>query len=92
LTLSAVGKATLSAGGWLTVSSLVKTSVFGGMLMLNSGTPLPPKPVIPPTLSPKADTTLQGGVWNTGGVIMTGCTVTPAHEPWTDANGQRPKK
>jgi hypothetical protein len=93
LTLSAIGKATLSAGGWLTVSSVAKTSVIGGvMLTLNSSTPIPPKPVLPPTLTPKPDTKLQGGIWNTGGVIMTGCTVTPAHEPWTDANGQRPKK
>jgi hypothetical protein len=92
LTLSAVGKASLVAGGLLDLSSALKTSVFGGMLMLNSGKPGIPKPVIPPTLTPKPDTKLQGGIWNTGGVIMTGCTVTPAHEPWTDANGQRPKK
>jgi hypothetical protein len=92
LTLSAVGKASLTAGGWLSLSSVVKTSVFGGMLMLNSGKPGVPSPVTPPTVTPKPDTKLQGGVWNTGGVIMTACTVAPAHEPWTDANGQRPKK
>jgi len=92
LTLSAVGKASLTAGGWLSLSSVVKTSVFGGMLMLNSGKPGVPMPVTPPTVTPKPDTKLQGGVWNTGGVIMTACTVAPAHEPWTDANGQRPKK
>jgi hypothetical protein len=93
LSLSAVGKASLTAGGWLNMSSLGKTSVNGPVaLLLNSGTPLPPLPVTPPTLTPKPDTKLQGGVWNTGGVIMTGCTVTPAHEPWTDADGQRPKK
>jgi hypothetical protein len=49
-------------------------------------------PVTPPTVTPKSDTKLQGGIWNTGGVIMTGCTVAPAHEPWLDANGQRPRK
>jgi hypothetical protein len=92
LTLSAVGKASLTAGGWLSLSSVVKTSVFGGMLMLNSGKPGVPTPVLIPSLNPKTDTTLQGGVWNTGGIITTGCTVAPAHEPWTDANGQRPKK
>lgn len=92
LTLSAVGKASLVAGGLLDLSSALKTSVFGGMLLLNSGKPGIPMPVTPPTLNTKPDTTLQGGVWNTGGVILTGCTVVPAHEPWTDANGQRPKK
>ena len=92
LTLSAMGRASLTAGGWLSMSSLIKTSVTGGMLMLNSSTPLPPFPVLPPTVTPKPDTKLQGGIWNTGGVIMTACTVAPAHEPWTDANGQRPKK
>jgi len=92
LTLSAVGKASLVAGGLLDLSSALKTSVFGGMLMLNSGKPGIPMPVTPPTVTPKPDTKLQGGIWNTGGVIMTACTVAPAHEPWTDANGQRPKK
>jgi hypothetical protein len=93
LTLSAVGKASLVAGGWLTVSSVAKTSVIGGALLtLNSSKPSVPKPVLPPTVTPKPDTKLQGGIWNTGGVIMTGCTVAPAHEPWLDANGQRPRK
>jgi hypothetical protein len=92
LTLSAVGKASLVAGGILDLSSALKTSVFGGMLLLNSGKPSIPMPVTPPTVTPKPDTKLQGGIWNTGGVIMTACTVAPAHEPWTDANGQRPKK
>jgi hypothetical protein len=92
LTLSAVGKASLTAGGWLNLSSVAKTSVFGGMLLLNSGKPGVPMPVTPPTVTPKSDTKLQGGIWNTGGVIMTGCTVAPAHEPWLDANGQRPRK
>lgn len=92
LTLSAVGKASLVAGGLLDLSSALKTSVFGGILALNSGKPGIPMPVTPPTVTPKPDTKLQGGVWNTGGVIMTACTVAPAHEPWTDANGQRPRK
>jgi hypothetical protein len=93
LTLSAVGRASLTAGGWLSLSSQIKTSInSNGMLMLNSGLALPPFPVLPPTVTPKPDTKLQGGVWNTGGVIMTACTVAPAHEPWLDANGQRPKK
>ena len=92
LSLSAVGRATLVAGGLLNLSSALKTSVFGGMLLLNSGKPSIPMPVTPPTVTPKSDTKLQGGIWNTGGVIMTGCTVAPAHEPWLDANGQRPRK
>lgn len=92
LSLSAIGRASLTAGGWLSLSSMIKTSVNGGMLLLNSGTPLPPFPVLPPTGTPKTDTKLVGGLWQTGGVIMTGCTVAPAHEPWTDASGKRPKK
>lgn len=92
LSLSAMGKASLSAGGWLTVSSLVKASINATMLTLNTGTPFPPKPVLPPTITPKTDTILSGSAWVSGGVIMTGCTVAPAHEPWTDASGKRPKK
>lgn len=92
LTLSAMGKASLSAGGWLSVSSLVKTSINGGLLTLNTGKSLPPKPVLPPTVTPKTDTKLSGGLWQTGGVIMTACTVAPAHEPWTDGSGKRPRK
>jgi hypothetical protein len=92
LSLSAVGRASLTAGGWLSLSSMVKTSVNGGILTLNTGTPLPPLPVVPPVPTPKTDTKLVGGLWQTGGIIMTGCTVAPAHEPWTDASGKRPKK
>jgi hypothetical protein len=92
LTLSAIGKASLSAGGFLSLSSLIKTKINGAMLTLNSGAPTPPMPVTPPTLTPKADTKLVGKSWQTGGVIMTGCTVVPAHEPWTDGNGKRPRK
>ena len=92
LTLSALGKASLTAGGLLDVSSLIKTTVFGGMLLLNSGKPGIPSPVTPPTTTPKTDTKLAGGLWVSGGTIVTGCTVAPAHEPWTDASGKRPKK
>lgn len=92
LSLSAMGKASLNAGGYLSMSSLVKTSVDGGMLLLNTGKPFPPMPVTPPTLNPKTGTVLSNGVWTSGGSIMTGCTVAPAHEPWTDASGKRPKK
>jgi hypothetical protein len=92
LNLSAMGKATLSAGGWLSMSSLVKTSINGGLLTLNTGSPFPPKPVLPPTPKALTDTKLSGGLWQSGGVIITGCTVAPAHEPWTDASGKRPKK
>jgi hypothetical protein len=92
LTLSALGRASLTAGGWLRLSSTIKTSVNGGMLMLNSGAPLPPFPVLPPTATPKTDTKLSGGLWQSGGIIMTGCTVAPAHEPWLDASGKRPRK
>jgi hypothetical protein len=92
LSLSAMGKASLNAGGYLSMSSLVKTSVDGGMLLLNTGKPFPPMPVTPPTLNPKTGTVLSNGVWTSGGAIMTGCTVAPAHEPWTDASGKRPKK
>lgn len=92
LSLSAMGKASLTAGGWLSISSAVKASINSTMLTLNTGTPIPPMPVTPPTLNPKTDTVLSNGVWNSGGSIMTGCTVAPAHEPWTDASGKRPKK
>jgi hypothetical protein len=92
LTLSALGKASLTAGGILSMSSALKTDIFGGMLLLNSGKPGIPFPVTPPTVTPKTDTKLSGGLWQSGGVIMTGCTVAPAHEPWLDANGKRPRK
>jgi len=92
MTLSALGKASLTAGGLLDLSSALKTSVFGGMLLLNSGKPGIPFPVTPPTVTPKTDTKLSGGLWQSGGVIMTGCTVAPAHEPWLDSNGKRPRK
>lgn len=92
LTLSAIGKASLTAGGFLTMSSAVKTSVFGGVLLLNSGAPGVPMPVLPPTTKFLTDTKLQGTAWATGGIITTGCTVAPAHEPWLDADGKRPKK
>lgn len=92
LTLSAVGKATLSAGGWLSVSSLVKTSINGGLLTLNTGTPFPPTPVTLPPTKFLTDTKFNGKAWASGGVIVTGCSVVPAHEPWGDADGKRPKK
>ncbi len=92
LTLSAVGKASLVAGGLLDLSSALKTSVFGGMLLLNSGKPGVPMPVLIPDTKALSDTKLSGGLWQSGGIITTGCTVAPAHEPWTDANGKRPRK
>jgi len=93
LSLSSVGKASLTAGGWLTVSSVVKTTVSGGMLLLNpSPVGIPPMPVLPPTPKVLTDTVLQGTAWVSGGMITTGCTVAPAHEPWLDKDGKRPKK
>lgn len=92
LSLSAIGKASLIAGGMLDLSSALKTSVFGGMLMLNTGKPGIPMPVTPPTTKTLTDTKLVGGTWQSGGIITTGCTVAPAHEPWVDGNGKRPKK
>ena len=92
LTLSAIGKASLTAGGMLSMSSALKTSVFGGMLLLNSGAPGVPMPVLPPTTKFLTDTKLQGTAWVSGGIITTGCTVAPAHEPWLDKDGKRPKK
>lgn len=92
LSLSAIGRASLTAGGWLSVSSLIKTSINGGLITLNSDTPWPPLPVLPPTPKFLTDTKLQGSAWATGGIITTGCTVAPAHEPWLDADGKRPKK
>lgn len=92
LSLSAVGKASLTAGGWLNVSSLIKTSVSGTMLTLNGSAPLPPLPVIPPTTKFLTDTKFNGKAWISGGVIVTGCSVVPAHEPWVDSAGKRPKK
>jgi hypothetical protein len=92
LSLSAMGKVSVSAGGWLSMSSLIKTSINGTMLTLNSGAPLPPLPVLPPTPNFKTDTILAGNKWVSGGIIATGCTVVPAHEPWLDSGGKRPKK
>jgi hypothetical protein len=92
LTLSAVGKASLVAGGLLDLSSALKTSVFGGMLLLNSGKPGIPFPVTPPTTKALTDTVLTGNKWTAGGVLTTGCSIAPCHEPWTDASGKRPKK
>lgn len=92
LTMSAIGKASLVAGGMLSLSSVAKTSVWGGMLMLNSGKPGVPMPVTPPTTKFLTDTTFNGTAWVSGGVIVTGCSVAPAHEPWVDSSGKRPKK
>lgn len=93
LSLSALGKASLSAGGWLSVSSLVKTSVNGGILLLNTGAPFPPLPVTPPSMNFLKDVKFAGGRWvPMPGALQSGCTVAPAHEPWTEGNGERPKK
>jgi len=93
LSLSAIGKASLTAGGMLTMSSPGITSVIGmSQLLLNSGKPGIPMPVIPPVTKFLTDTKLQGTAWVSGGLITTGCTVAPAHEPWLDKDGKRPKK
>lgn len=93
LSLSAVGKASLTAGAKLSMSSAGITSVVGlTQLLLNSGNPGIPMPVLPPTTKALTDTKLQGSAWASGGVIVTGCTVAPAHEPWVDKDGKRPKK
>lgn len=92
LALSAMGKASLIAGGMLDVSAIGKTNIFGGMLMLNSGKPGVPLPVLPPTPKTLTDTVLVGGQWQAAGIVTSGCTVVPAHEPWVDSSGKRPAK
>lgn len=93
LSLSAVGKASLTSGVMLDLSSVGKTSVFGGMLMLNTGKPGVPLPVIPPIQNYLTDTTFFDGKWVTvPGILSSGCTVAPSHEPWLDEKGKRPKK
>lgn len=92
LSLSSMGKASLVAGGQMSVSGIGKTSIFGGMLMLNTGSPGVPLPVTPPTTKSLPDTKLVGSSWQAVGTIASGCTVAPAHEPWVDSSGKRPKK
>lgn len=92
LLLSGVAGATLSAGGAVNVSSIGLTNIFGSMIMLNSGLPVPPKPSLPTPTVFLPDVTWGGKTWTYNpGSISTICSLVPSHEPWIDpSTGKRP--
>ena len=94
MNLSSMGLVNMSGGYSVTVGSLGKTSVSGTMLLLNTppGLSVPPLPVLPPMAQTVQDTILSGGNWVPNlGALQTACSVVPCHEPWVDADGNRPK-
>jgi hypothetical protein len=93
LSLSALGKATLSADGMVSVSGVAVTSIFGGVLKLNTGGPSPALPTLPPKLNTLPDVDYNGTTWEYApGALQSICTTVPAHEPWIDpTSGKRPK-
>ena len=91
--MSSDGFASVSAGGYLnlaggascSIGSVGDTSITGAMILLNSGKPAIPKPVVPtiPNLLP--DVAHNGSNWQlTPGAVGSICSVVPAHEPWID--------
>ena len=92
LSLSAVGKASLTADGMVSISSIASTSIFGGILKLNTGAPSPALPALPPKLKTLPDVSFNGTTWQySPGALQTICTKAPAHEPWIDpSTGNRP--
>jgi hypothetical protein len=92
LSLSAIGMASLAAGGKLSVGAAGATSITGAMVLLNSGPPAVPMPPIPTMPKSVQDTQFNGTIWQSiPGALETICTVAPAHEPWVDSDGKRPK-
>lgn len=83
--VSAVGILNLAGGASCLVGSLGDTSITGAMILLNSGLPAIPKPVVPTVPNLLPDITYNGSNWSlVPGALSSICTVAPAHEPWID--------
>jgi hypothetical protein len=95
LTLSCMGMASLKGLYSVDVGSYGVASVSGSLLKLNTPpgiSGIPPLPVLPPALGSHQDTSNDGTNWIVEqGALQSCCTVVPAHEPWVDADGNRPK-
>jgi hypothetical protein len=95
LSLTCMGLTTLAGGVSVDIGSLGKTSIGGSMLLLNTP-PGPgkaiPLPALPPASGTHQDTEYNGSAWVINrGALTSSCTIVPAHEPWVDDSGNRPK-
>lgn len=94
MSVSAMGKLNVAAGAAMSIGALGKTSISGALVLLNCGTKAIPIPVGIDILDDKVhlETKLVNNRWvGLDGSIKSSCTVVPAHEPWVDEKGQRPK-
>lgn len=86
LSLSSVAMAQLKCDGVLTLSGAAMTSLWGGILKLNTGGPSPVLPVSKSAVNTFTDSSLDSatGTWGLNSQVNSVCTQVPAHEPWID--------
>jgi len=91
LSLGSVTMASIFGGAVCSVGSMGIARVNGATVMLNCGIAVPILPVAPAKKNSLMDTGLSGKNWVVQeGALESICTVAPAHEPWTTADGKRP--
>jgi hypothetical protein len=78
--------AQLKCDGVLTLSGAAMTSLWGGILKLNTGGPSPVLPVSKSAVNTFTDSSLDSttGTWGLNSQVNSVCTQVPAHEPWVD--------
>ena len=90
LSLSSVAMAQLKCDGVLTLSGAAMTSLWGGILKLNTGGPNPVIPISSSPINTFADASLSSatGTWQLTDKVNSTCTQVPTHEPWVDSDGK----
>jgi hypothetical protein len=82
--------AQLKCDGVLTLSGAAMTSLWGGILKLNTGGPIPVLPISKSAVNTFADSSLESatGTWGLNSQVNSVCTQVPTHEPWVDTDGK----
>ena len=90
LSLSSVAMAQLKCDGVLTLSGAAMTSLWGGILKLNTGGPSPVLPISSSPVNTFTDSSLSpdSGTWQLTDKVNSVCTQVPTHEPWVDSDGK----
>ena len=90
LSLSSVAMAQLKCDGILTLSGAAMTSLWGGILKLNTGGPSPVVPISQSAVNTFSDSAVapSTNTWQPTGQVKSVCTQVPCHEPWVDQDGK----
>jgi hypothetical protein len=87
LSLSSVAGLSVTSAGLIKIGAQASVTIDGATVLLNcmgeTSLSKPPMPAMPSLPHALPDTLMNGTNWIQGAVVLSTCSVVPAHEPWT---------